>query len=130
MFRHWLSAIDQQTVQRHVGSYLEQVGACYESQLQGDPALTFAGKLTFVVGADGKVSDAKLDGQVPEHARHRLGLPGLGHARQGQLPAQLQACQGVLVQPGRRGLRPRRQRPWFSSGPGLHHRQVLADFVT
>jgi hypothetical protein len=55
-------ALDQQTVQRHVGSYLEQVGACYEEQLQGDPALTFTAKLSFVIGADGKVSDAKVEG--------------------------------------------------------------------
>ncbi len=54
--------LDQQTVQRHVGSYLEQVGACFEAQLQGDPTLTFTGKLVFVVGADGKVSDAKFEG--------------------------------------------------------------------
>jgi hypothetical protein len=55
-------ALDKQTVQRHVGSYLEQVGACYESELQGDPALAFTAKLVFDVGADGKVSGAKVEG--------------------------------------------------------------------
>jgi hypothetical protein len=54
--------LDAPTVQRHVGAYVEQIAACYEAELQGDPALTFTAKLVFTIGADGKVSDAKMDG--------------------------------------------------------------------
>ena len=57
-----VGALDQPTVQRHVTSYIEQVGACYEAELQGDPTLAFAGKLSFEIDKDGKVTAAKLDG--------------------------------------------------------------------
>jgi hypothetical protein len=86
-------ALDQQTVQRHVGSYLEQVGACYESQLQADPALAFTGKLVFSVGADGKVSDAKVDGA----AEGDKGAPGVAKCLAARAGAWLFPASGTAA---------------------------------
>jgi hypothetical protein len=51
--------LDKDLAKRHVGLYLEQVGACYEAALQGDPNLTVQQSLEFQVAADGKVTEAK-----------------------------------------------------------------------
>jgi len=53
--------VDQQVVQRRVLSNLEQVGACFEAELQGDPTLAFEVKLSFRVGADGKLTKIAVD---------------------------------------------------------------------
>ncbi len=82
-----VGALDQQIVQRRVAGYLEQVQACYEAELSGDPALVAEAKLTFAIGPDGKVTGAKVAGAGTDRGGPAVGRCVESHAEAWLFPA-------------------------------------------